>query len=298
MIRFFPDAVLVCVCATLLQPAVNGAPTAKAEKTDALTSSMQRELQRAQADLGKLDPAPYFMSYSAYDRSTTVAMGTLGSLISSVHARVRSADVIVRVGKPTLDNTHEESRASALSSGMLPLNDDGDAIAHVLWQLTYGEYRKASQAYLNVKTKNQVQAEEEDTSPDFSQEAPQSHDGSKDVAVSDHEASASPAMEELARRYSGYFRKYPYIYASTVVLTEQNTRLHFVSTEGSRVVTSGAMIRLAIEASTRADDGMDLIRVETFQAEKLSRLPGEAEISARMEKIASDLKALRAAPVA
>jgi predicted Zn-dependent protease len=43
---------------------------------------------------------------------------------------------------------------------------------------------------------------------------------------------------------------------------------------------------------------MDLMRVETFQAESSDRLPGEAEISARMEKMASDLKALRAAPVA
>lgn len=299
MNRLFANAVLVFVCATLLRPAVNGAPTVKTDKTDALTSAMQRELQRAQADLGKLDPAPYFMSYSAHDRTTVVAVGSLGSLISSISARVRSADVIVRVGKPSLDNTHEESRASALSSGTLPLDDDGDALARVLWQLTYGEYRKASQAYLNVKTKNQVQAEEEDTSPDFSKEAPQTSDSAEQAAASsDGRDSGKPAMEEIVRRYSGYFRRYPYIYSSTVALTGQDTRLHFVSTEGSRVLTSGGMIRLAIEASTRADDGMDLIRVETFQAEKLDRLPSQAEITAHMEKMASDLKALRAAPVA
>ena len=39
-------------------------------KTDVLLSSMQEELQRAQFSLGKLDPAPYFLSYSVYDQSS------------------------------------------------------------------------------------------------------------------------------------------------------------------------------------------------------------------------------------
>jgi TldD protein len=293
------NAALACVFAILMKPASNGASTAKTETNDALTSAMQQELQRAHTDLGKLDPAPYFISYSVYDQGSAVAVGSQGSLINSIHAHRRSADVIVRVGTPALDNTHEENRVSALSSGALPLNDDGDAIAHVLWQLTYGEYRKASQAYLNVKTTTQVHAPEEDTSPDFSQETPQSHADAKELSpASDHQIPNYQDLEELARHYSAYFRKYPDIYSSSVVITAQSTQFHFVSSEGSRVVTSGAQVRLAIEADTRADDGMDLIRVETFQAENLGRLPGETEISARMEKMASDLKALRAAPVA
>jgi TldD protein len=285
----------VCVFAILLKPALNGW-TSPAEKapTDVLTSTMQRELQRAQGELGKLDPAPYFISYSVYDQTSAVALGSQGSLISSLNTRVRSGDVIIRVGTPALDNTHGENRVSALSTGSLPLDDDGDAIAHVLWQLTYGEYRKASQAFLNVKTKTQVHAQEEDTSPDFSREAPQIH--------SDHKDPSPPPdqkmLDEIARRYSAYFRKYPYIYTSNAVITAQRTQFHFVSSEGSRIVTTQALIRLAIEAETRADDGMELMRVETFQAENLSHLPSEAQVTARMEKMASDLKALRAAPVA
>jgi TldD protein len=295
----FRNATLVCVVAIFLKPVSNGASTAKTQTNDALTSAMQQELQRARTDLGKLDPAPYFISYSVRDQSSAMAVGSQGSLINSIHARTRSADVIVRVGTAALDNTHEENRISALSSGSLPLNDDGDAIAHVLWQLTYGEYRKASQAYLNVKTTTQVHAQEEDTSPDFSQETPQSHAEHEDLSpASDHQIPSHQALEELARRYSAYFRKYPNIFSASVAITAQSTQFYFVSSEGSRVVTTGALVRLVIEADTRADDGMDLMRVESFQAENLARLPGEAEISARMEKMASDLKALRAAPVA
>jgi TldD protein len=295
MKKLFRNSAVVCVLAVFLKPPLSSrASAAETEKKDVLISAMQRELQRAGSELGQLDPAPYFISYSVYDQDSAMALGAQGSLISSVHARRRSADVIVRVGTPALDNTHEENRSSALSSEPLPLDDDVDAIAHVLWQLTYGEFRKASQTYLNVKTTTQVRAKEEDTSPDFSQETPQKHADYKDQSPApDHQI-----LEQLARRYSAYLGKYPYIYSSNVVVTAQRMQFHFASSEGSRVVTTSALVRLAIEADTRADDGMELMRVETFQAESAAHLPSEAEINARMEKMASDLKALRAAPVA
>jgi len=264
------------------------------EKSDVLLSAMQQELQRAQASLGKLDPAPYFLSYSVYDQSVSSVVGSQGALINSTAARRRSADVIVRIGSPALDNSHGNERKSAISSGVLPLEDDQDAIAHELWRLTCEEYRKASKAYVNVKTGIQVHVREEDTSPDFSQEKPQSHAGSSELAPRPDQK----VLEKMARQYSSYLRQYPYIYSSFAIITAQRTRLHFASSEGSHVVVSGATIRVVIEAGTRAADGMDLMRVETFQAESLDHLPPEPEIAARVEKIASDLKALSNAPLA
>jgi predicted Zn-dependent protease len=58
------------------------------------------------------------------------------------------------------------------------------------------------------------------------------------------------------------------------------------------------MARLVIEAETRAEDGMDLLRVESFQGASPNDLPSESELIAKVDKIAADLKALRAAPVA
>jgi predicted Zn-dependent protease len=264
------------------------------DKTDALLSTMQQEIERAQTSLSKLDPAPYFLSYSVYDQSASVAIGAQGGLLNFTRTRRRQADVTMRIGSAALDNTHEQSRASAISSGVLALDDDHDAIAHELWRLTYEEYRKASKAYSNVKTGKQVHAEEEDTSPDFSQETPQSYSDYRDPAP----APDRPSLERMARQYSAYFRKYPYILNSAVVIMAQQTQLHFASSEGRHVVAPGAIIRLAIEAGTLAADGMELMRVETFQAESLNHLPPESQIAARVEKMASDLKALRDAPVA
>jgi predicted Zn-dependent protease len=255
---------------------------------------MQAELQRAQTSLGKLDPAPYFLSYSVYDESMALAFGSEGSLVTSTRTRRRSAAVTMRIGTPALDNSHGMNRASATTSGVLALEDDRDAIARELWRLTYEEYRKASKAYLNVKTNTQVQAQEEDTSPDFSQEKPPTHVDYKDIAADPDQR----ALEKLAREYSSYFREYPDIYSSGVLITAQRTRFHFLSTEGNHVVAPSAFIRVAIHAETRASDGMELMRFETFQAESLAHLPPESEIAAQVKKMATDLKALREAPLA
>jgi predicted Zn-dependent protease len=64
------------------------------------------------------------------------------------------------------------------------------------------------------------------------------------------------------------------------------------------VAAPSASTRLVIEAQTRADDGMELLRVETFQAPTASGLPSEADLTAKVDKMAADLKALRSAPVA
>jgi predicted Zn-dependent protease len=74
--------------------------------------------------------------------------------------------------------------------------------------------------------------------------------------------------------------------------------LHFVSSEGSHVVAPSVTVRVVIVAGTRAADGMELMRAESFQAESLDHLPPESEIAPRVQKMATDLKALSNAPLA
>ncbi len=278
----------------VLSGAATSSATAADEKSDALLATMQQELARAQASLGKLDPAPYFLSYSVYDQTASMVIASQGALINSTHVRRRSAGVTVRIGSPALDNSHGNERRSAISSGVLPLEDNPDAIAHELWGLTYEEYRKASKAYVNVKTGTRVHVEEEDPSPDFSQEKPQVYADYRELAPS----AEQKVLEKMARQYSSYLRKYPYILSSYAIVSAQRSRLHFASSEGSHVVVPSVTVRAVIMAGTRAADGMDLMRVETFQAESLEHLPVEAEIAPRVEKMATDLKALANAPLA
>ena len=258
-----------------------------------LLGVMEKELGRAKTELGKLDPAPYFLSYSVSDHELVNVAASQGALLNSTVLRVRYGAVHTRIGTDKLDNTHDENRGSGIESSLLPLGDDPDALSRVLWKLTFEGYRKAQRAYLNVKTQTAVRAKEDDTSPDFSEEAPQ-------TSIS---APAPPLgidvkrWEEQARRYSAILKKYPDVEESYVNFSAQQSNLYLASSEGSRVVTPSTTIRLVVYAATHAEDGMDLMRVETFQATTAAKLPSDAEVTAKVEKMAADIQRLKSAPV-
>jgi TldD protein len=275
-------------------PATSAHSSAAKTPADPILKVMQGELSRAASDLAKSDPAPYFLSYTVNDQNIVVLVGAYGSLLTDAALQRRQADVTMRVGSPALDNTHGQSRSSGMTSGPLPLGDDPDATARVLWELTDREYKRAAPAFLNVKTNTAVRAEEEDKSPDFSKEAPQTHTGEPLTPA----ALDRFAWEGEIRRLSADFRKYSDVYFATVVLQVQNSNSRLVSSEGAAIAMPSASTRLVMEAQTRADDGMELLRVETFQAPSASALPSEAELTAKIDKMAEDLKALRKAPVA
>jgi TldD protein len=265
-----------------------------ASDSDTLLATMQKELARAKTDLAKTDPAPYFISYTAYDQIEVQIVASYGAMIASAGGHHRTADVVMHVGTAALDNTHSDGRASGITSGALPLDNDSAAISRVLWELTDREYKKASPAFLKTKTNTAVRSEEEDKSPDFSAEKPQDH---VDLSIPKFDLDEKTWTDRV-RRLSAEFRKYPEIYSSVVVFSVSKSEATYVSTEGSGLVTPASSVRLVIQAETRADDGMDLLRVETFQALAPDQLPSESEIAARIPKMAEDLAALRKAPVA
>jgi TldD protein len=82
-----------------------------------------------------------------------------------------------------------------------------------------------------------------------------------------------------------------------VMLTVQNETDYFASSEGSQVVSPHLSARLVVFAVTRADDGMDLFRAQTFEAETVDELPKQPELDAAMRELGKSLEALRKAPV-
>jgi predicted Zn-dependent protease len=62
-------------------------------------------------------------------------------------------------------------------------------------------------------------------------------------------------------------------------------------------VTPHLQARIVAIAVTRADDGMDLFREQTFEAETVDGLPTQAALEAAMRELGKSLEALRKAPV-
>ena len=262
-----------------------------------LLDAMTTELHRAFTTLGKQDAGkqipPYFLSYSVSDASGISIRAQFGALADSSTNHERVADVQVRLGDPKLDNTHGNHRASAVNSAQLPLTDDREALARTLWLATNTGYGNALDNYLRVKTEANVRAREEDSSPDFSQEAPQTYIGKPaPPAVVDR-----AAWEKRVSALSKIFREFPDVYQNIVMLTAQNETDYYASSEGSQVVTPHLTARLVVFAVTRADDGMDLFRAQTFEAETVAGLPAQPELETAMRELGQSLEALRKAPV-
>jgi TldD protein len=271
----------------------------------AIMQAMSSELDRAMTSLGSsatptanvkagaLPPKPYFLSYSVADAENVSISAQYGAIMSSNTAHSRTADVQIRLGSPALDNTHGDHRTSALTTLPLPLSDDKDAIERTLWFATNRGYGKALDALEKVKTEQQVRAKEEDLSADFSKEQPQA-----DVLPSLPKLDVDKAAwEQRLREITAVFKGFPDIYYDTAIMQTSNETDYFVSSEGAHVATPNQVARLIVVARTRAADGMDLFRVETFEADKTGNLPAQSEVLEKTVAMAKNLDDLRAAPI-
>ena len=270
---------------------------------------MDTELNRAMGALGSTTPdakgvtapKPYFMSYAVSDAESVSMNASFGAIVGSNESRRRSADVQIRLGSPAEDNTHGDHRASALTTVPLPLTDDEEALARSLWFATNRGYGRALDSYLKVKTEQQVRAKEEDSSADFSAEKPNDAFVAGDAKFSP----ATPLMsagekkrwEARVREISGLFKQFPDVFANSVELEASNETDYFVSSDGSRVSTPSHVARLVIVGRTRAADGMELFRVETFESDELGRLPDQKTMTEKTLAMAKNLEELRVAPI-
>ena len=301
-------AITLNVSQTLLaaevHPSDAEAPAAasKAAASPVLIQAMETELKRAMASLGtgttaadpaKAAPKPYFLSYAVSDATGIDISAQYGAITASNGSHRRTADVQVRLGSPAEDNTHGDHRNSALTTMALPLTDDRAALARSLWFATDRGYAKALDSYLKVKTEQQVRAKEEDASADFSSE----HAAKELLPPSPALTVDRPAWEQRLRELSGLFKQYPDIYYNNVGLQASTETDYFVSSEGARVDTPSHVARLVIVARTRAADGMDLFRIETFEADATGNLPDQKTLLAKTVAMAKNLQELRNAPI-
>jgi TldD protein len=274
-------------------------PNPAPNPTSALIDTMESELHRAMNSLGNTatdatqQPKPYFLSYAVSDADSIAMSAQFGAIMGLNESRRRMADVQVRLGTPAEDNTHGDHRTSALTTVPLPLTDDGAALARSLWFATSRGYARALDGYLKVKTEQQVRAKEEDGSADFSSEKPATDLLPPAPAL----VVDRNAWQDRLRELSGIFKQYPDVFFNNVALEASTETDYFVSSEGTKVATPNHVARLIIVARTRAADGMDLFRAETFEADEAAHLPDQKTLTDKTIAMAKNLEALREAPV-
>jgi predicted Zn-dependent protease len=285
----------------------SSAPAASPGGDPVLIQAMEAELHRASAELGKAitpvastssasaapQPKPYFLSYSVADAESVSISAQYGAITNATSTHTRTADVQVRLGSPQLDNTHDVHRTSALTTLPLPLTDDREAIERTLWYATDRGYGKALDALEKVKTEQQVRAREEDSSADFSAQKPTVEVLPPAPGLQVDRATWEARLREI----SGVFRQYPHIFYDMVDLQASHETDYLVSSEGTREAYPNQVARLVVVARTRAADGMDLFRAETFEADSTGHLPSQQEVLEKTTALAKNLDQLRVAPI-
>jgi predicted Zn-dependent protease len=179
------------------------------------------------------------------------------------------------------------------SGPAIPLDNDLDAIRAALWYHTDERYKRTAEQYAKVKTDTQVEVAPEDKSDDFSHEtAEQYSEPQVDIKVDRR------VWEDKLRRYTTPFATHSDIYGARAILTASAETRWFVNSEGSQIQTSQPAWRLFLIAYTKADDGMELPRYESFLGFSEKDFPDDAQIMKLVDKMIGDLEALRVAPVA
>ena len=266
--------------------------------SDPLLAALKTELARSAGELRNAEAAPlYYLSYEAYDSSSSWLSAKAGAIFDEGQASQRRLDVDARVGSAQLDNTHEFKGAASASNSnnqdtfILPAGADQAALRAEVWVLTDRAYKAALDKYAKVRMNKSVTAEEEDKSGDFSPEAPSRFYGRLEAPALDR-----AKFRAMLRRLSARFKPYAFIYDSDVFLSVDNENRYLVNSDGSELVSGSNYVRLGYSAYTRTVDGMGLSRDKLYDASDPAGLPSEDEVARDMDRSIAELKALAAAP--
>jgi predicted Zn-dependent protease len=105
------------------------------------------------------------------------------------------------------------------------------------------------------------------------------------------------AWETKAKAYSALFSKYPEILEGSAGFSGTVTNNYIVNSEGTAVQSGTTQFRLSLYARTKAEDGMDLYRFESFDAHSVEGIAGDMLVRQAADKMVADLLALRNAPI-
>jgi TldD protein len=261
-----------------------------------VVQAMRDELSRSMGALKSQPTPPYFLSYEITDTETAGVSGSFGTLVNSGQNRRRVLDTDLRVGDYSFDNTRQVRGGgpsfSRFQGVPVPIEDDPAAIRAALWYDTDQRYKRAVEQLTAVKTNVQVKVETEDKSADFSREAPA-------VAVEPGTPLSVDrrAWEQKVRAYTAPFTRYGHIYEATADFSANSETRYYVDSEGSSLQTSQVYYRLFVTAFTKAEDGMELPRYESYFAYTPAGLPDDATVLRAVDKMIQDLETLRRAPV-
>src|SRR4051812_25024279 len=278
---------------TTSAPTDGNSPGSRSPVLDILKAENDREIGALKA---AQEPA-YYLAYQLIEQRVVSLEAEGGALVTDSDDTARNVDVEVRVGSMQLDNTRAISDDSnGLNSpltrrGVVPFGEDKQAITSALWLETDRRYHEAVSALGYVK-QDQSTLTKRSNDPDFSSEPaevyvekPAKLEFDKGQWVERLKKCSSKALKGAATR------------GTCGVLFQLNTA-YYVNSEGGQIQTSWTNAQLSVSVGVKADDGMNLSRLEQRFGTTPADLPPDAEVEKMIKVVTSDLDALHDAPLA
>ncbi|MBA3398192.1 MAG: peptidase U62 [Deltaproteobacteria bacterium] len=278
---------------TASAPTEGNSPDKRSPVLDILKAENEREIAALKT---QKDPA-YYLAYQLVEQRVVNLEAEGGALIADSDDTARNLDVEVRVGSPKLDNTRALAddnnglNAPLTRRGVVPFGEDKQAIANALWLETDRRYREAVVAYGYVR-QDQATLKARDPVDDFSSapaeiyiEKPAELKFDKQQWIDRLKRCSAKALKEPATR------------GTCQVLFQLNTA-YFVNSEGTQLQLSWTNAQFSVSVGVKADDGMNLSRLEQRFGRTPADLPTDADIDTMIKEVTTDLDALDDAPLA
>lgn len=282
---------LALVCTILATSA-----SAQTIESDPIISAMREELDYNMQEL-KQKPVPvYFMSLRMNDTYSATVVSEFG-VSTSYESRSRTITPHVRVGSPEMDNFKYENQMR--SNGTVSVPFKGNEIMGVrqaIWRETMSRYDAAVNGYNSALSQKLTNADNEDKAPCFS-DAPVEKYYEQQLPESAYSIDSKTWQERLDR-VSALFKQCRYLEEGSASLSYEIERVIVVTTDGSTVAQNRKAVRLMLNASIRATDGMVCPLYKDWFAYSIDDMPDEETIAAATKDLITRLEALRDAPIA
>jgi predicted Zn-dependent protease len=260
---------------------------------DLVLKAMKDELERSKSLRLPNSPAPYYIEYGLDDVDSFHVSASLGAVVARISSKLRAPRVAVRVGSPQFDNTNYifSDFFGRGGGSRLAQEDDYDAIRHYFWLSTDRVFKGSVQAIARKVSalRNVSQTEKLN---DFAKAEPLDLDLGKSKPVWQRDE-----WTAMVKRLSAAFASYPEVVNSAVELDTGFGTSHVVNSDGTQLRYPDDLFSVRVRASAQAPDGMPLRLGLSFHARTLAGLPSEQEIRTAVERLASDITALVAAPI-
>ncbi len=267
------------------------------DKRSPILDILKAENDRQIATLKKAPEPAYYLAYQLTEQRLVALEAEGGALVQDNDDSARNLDVEVRVGSPKLDNTRALSddnnnlNAPLTRRGVVPFGDDKQALSNALWVETDRRYHEAVTALGYVK-QDQATLSKQTADPDFASAPAQSYI-EKPATLTFDKAQWIERLKRCSNKaLSGVATR------GTCSVTFRLTTTYYVNSEGTQLQQSWTNAQLDISVGVKAEDGMNLSRLEQRFGRTPADLPNDVEIDKVIKEVSRDLDALHDAPLA